>query len=437
MKKISKIFLATTIFFTLQIVQALDVTITTGIENPISIAIIPFSVAENNKLPIRPELIITDNLERSGRFKAVDPADFPQYPSSLQAVNFKDWRLIGIEGLIIGSVQQIETGEYNINFRLIDIYQEEKDATIVGLQLTVQEQQLRTVAHEISDIIYEKLVGVRGAFATNIAYVSIQEKANKKKRYTLHISDSDGYNSQILLRSSQPILSPSWSPDGRQLAYVSFEEEKANIFVQDISTGKRQKIASNKGSNSAPAWSPDGSRIAMTLSKDGNAEIYIMDIASKQLQRITNNKAIDTEASWSSDGKTLVFTSDRGGGPQIYKVDTTGGKPQRLTFIGSYNARPRYSSDNNLIAMVTIEGSAYKIATLDLRNGIFKILTQSKLDESPSFSPNDHMIIYTTTNTKGTSLAAVSVDGLVHQRLALQNSEVREPVWGPFLSQEN
>ena len=437
MKNPSKFFLATYLFFTLPIALALDVTIETGVENPITIAVVPFSIAENSQIPIRPELIITNDLERSGRFAAVDPADFPQYPSSLQAVKFKDWRLLGIEGLVIGSVQQTEAGEYSINFRLIDIYQAAAEATVVGLQLTAQEQQLRKSIHEISDIIYQKLVGVRGAFATNIAYVSIQEKANKKQHYTLRISDSDGYNSQVLLSSPHPILSPSWSPDGRQLAYVSFEQEKANIFVQDIYTGKREKLVSNSSSNSAPAWSPDGSRIAMTLFKQGNAEIYIMDIASKQLRRITNNNAIDTEASWSSDGKTLVFTSDRGGSAQIYKIDIDGGKPQRLTFKGSYNARPRYSSDDSLIAMVTIEGSAYKIATLDLHNGIFSILTQSKLDESPSFSPNDHMIIYTTATANGTSLAAVSVDGLVHQRLALQDSEVREPVWGPFLSAEN
>jgi len=339
--------------------------------------------------------------------------------------------LLGMENLVIGQLTETSTGDYEVEFRLIDVYKEKQ---IAGFKLPSTKAQLRTTAHEISDIIYEKLIGVRGAFATRIAYITVNKQHDGKKVYTLQIADADGHNPQVLLESPEPLLSPSWSPDGKRLAYVSFEGKNSAIFVQDIKTGKREKIAANRGINSAPAWSPDGSRLAMTLSKDGNTEIYIMHLASNSLRRITKNKAIDTEPNWSSNGKKLAFTSDRGGSPQIYEVNVLGGgKPKRLTFESPYNARPRYSSDGNFLTMVTGEKGIYRIAILDLRNGYFDILTKSRLDESPSFAPNDHMIIYTTTGARGTALAAVSADGQVHQRLVLQDGEVREPAWGPFL----
>jgi len=339
--------------------------------------------------------------------------------------------LLGMENLVIGQLRETSTGDYEVEFRLIDVYKEKQ---IAGFKLPSTKAQLRTTAHEISDIIYEKLIGVRGAFATRIAYITVNKQRDGKKVYTLQIADADGHSPQILLESPEPLLSPSWSPDGKKLAYVSFESKNSAIFVQDIKTGKRDKVAANKGINSAPAWSPDGSRLAMTLSKDGNTEIYIMHLASKSLQRITRNKAIDTEPNWSSDGKKLAFTSDRGGSAQIYEINVFGdGKAKRLTFDGTYNARPRYSSDGNFLTMVTGEKGVYRIAILDLRSGYFDILTRARLDESPSFAPNDHMIIYTTTGARGTALAAVSADGQVHQRLVLQDGEVREPAWGPFL----
>lgn len=411
-----------------------EITIEQGIENPIPIAVIPFSSAADTSLPVSLEEIIVSDLERSARFKAIEYQDLPQRPTQLEEVNFQDWGLLGVDALVLGKLVQVGGGNYEIEFRLINIFDKKQ---IVGLQLSAHESQLRVVAHEISDIIYEKLVGVRGAFTTQIAYITVNKKSDGKKNYVLQISDSDGYGPRVLLESPQPLMSPDWSPDGKRLAYVSFEDKSSTIFVQDIGTGERRRVAANKGINSAPAWSPDGSRLAMTLSKDGNAEIYIMDVNSGELQRITNNNAIDTEPSWSPDGRKLVFTSDRGGNPQIYQIEIKDGKrPERLTFQRSYNTRPRYSSDGNSIVMVTGEGGAYQIAILDLNSRFISVLTQARLDESPSFAPNDHMIIYTTTNVEGSMLAAVSVDGKIHQRFSLSGSEVREPVWGPFLSKQ-
>ena len=429
--KNTKIIVFSCALFVLNNVTALDITIEQGVENPIPVAIVPFGWTQASMVPEDLSEIISGDLERSARFEAMDFKDLPQQPTEFQNINFRDWRLLGMENLVIGQLIETSTGDYEVEFRLIDVYKEKQ---IAGFRLPSTKTQLRTTAHEISDIIYKKLIGVRGAFATRIAYITVNKQSAEKKTYALQISDADGHSPQVVSESPEPLLSPSWSPDGKRLAYVSFEGKSSAIFVQDIKTGKRDKVAANRGINSAPAWSPDGSRLAMTLSKDGNTEIYIMHLASKSLQRITRNKAIDTEPTWSSNGEKLAFTSDRGGSPQIYEVSVLGnGKPKRLTFEGAYNARPRYSSDGNFLTMVTGEKGVYRIAILDLRNDYFDILTKSRLDESPSFAPNDHMIIYTTTGARGTALAAVSADGQVHQRLTLQDGEVREPAWGPFL----
>jgi TolB protein len=391
---------------------------------------VPFGWSQAESLPPADiAQIISDDLARSGRFSTMEHQDMPQQPHDYNAVTFKDWRLLGMENLVVGNVGLNKDGSYDVEFRLIDVYKEKQ---IAGFRIPSTKLQLRRTAHEISDIIYEKLIGVRGAFATRIAYITVVKKPDGGKKYSLQIADADGFGPQILLESKEPLLSPSWSPDGKNLAYVSFEGKNSEVYVQDIMTGNRQKVASNPGINSAPAWSPDSSKLAITLSKDGNPEIYIMHMGSKSLQRVTNNGAIDTEPTWSSDGKVLAFTSDRGGGPQIYEVNIDGGQPRRVSFSGSYNAGPVFSPDNKSIAVVHGTGGAYHIGLLDRASGQVALLTDSRLDESPSFAPNGHMIIYTTTGARGTALAAISVDGSVHQRLALQEGEVREPAWGPF-----
>jgi TolB protein len=356
--------------------------------------------------------------------------DLPQRPHKFESINFNDWRLLGMENLLIGKLTLTETGEYEAEFRLIDIY---KGAQIAGFSIPTTKNKLRRTAHEISDIIFEKLIGNRGVFATRIAYITVKNTREDKKAYALQIADADGYNPQILLESPQPLLSPAWSPDGKKLAYVSFERKNSAVYVQEILTGSRERVAANRGINSAPSWSPDGTRLALTLSKDGNTEIYILHLSSKLLQRITTNPAIDTEPAWSRDGDKLAFTSDRGGSPQIYEIDVRGGSPKRLTFEGPYNTRPSYSPDGQSMTLVHGNNGIYRIALLDLHSGFLNILTKSRLDESPSFAPNGGIIIYSTTAVRGSVLAAVSFDGLIHQRLAVQDGEVREPAWGPFL----
>ncbi|MCG8325232.1 MAG: Tol-Pal system beta propeller repeat protein TolB [Thiotrichales bacterium] len=408
----------------------LDIQITEGMEEALPIAVVPFSWSQAARLPpLRPSEIIASDLRRSGRFNPMDFADLPQQPHNANEINFQDWRLLGMENIVIGNLYLTTTGDYEIEFRLFDVYRETQ---LAGYRLSSSEAQLRKNSHKISDIIYEKLTGVRGAFSTRIAYITVDKSAPDKTIHSLEIADADGFNPRVLLQSPEPLMSPSWSPDGKKLAYVSFEGRNSAIYIQEIQTGKRRKLQSSPGINSAPAWSPDGSRLALTLSKDGNPEIYILHIATGLLQRVTRHASIDTEPNWSSDGSRIIFTSDRSGGPQVYEVEVRGGTPQRLSFEGKYNARPRYSPDNKSIAMVHGVSGNYRIAVLERDSGFVNVLTDTNLDESPSFAPNGHMIIYATMGVRGTELAAVSADGRVHQRLALTKGEVREPAWGPF-----
>jgi TolB protein len=408
----------------------LRIVIEGGVDNPLPIAIIPFAWSQaGNVAPIDLTSIISNDLQRSGRFDVMDEQDLPQHPNDYDAINFADWRKLGMENILIGKLNLTDSGDYDVSFRLIDIY---RGKQIAGFRIPAKPDLLRRVAHQISDIIFEKLTGMPGAFDTRVAYITVK----KNKDNTLHslqVADADGYNAQILLESPEPLLSPSWSPDGKKIAYVSFEGKNSAIYVQNILSGQRQRISAFEGINSSPDWSPDGSRLAMTLSKDGNTEIYIMNLNDKSLQRLTRHGGIDTEPSWSPNGQKLAFTSDRSGGPQIYEINVAGGKPKRVSFEGEYNARPEYSPDGKSIALVHAVAGSYRIGILNLANGFINVLTDARLDESPSFAPNSGMIIYATTGVRGGQLAAVSTDGRIHQRLGLQQGDVREPAWGPFL----
>jgi TolB protein len=413
---------------------ALTIEITQGIEGAVPIAVVPFDTANSRQAPRENVAeIIASDLARSGRFAPVPEQNLIAYPAETSQVRFQDWRTLGVENLVIGKVETAADNQYRVQFRLFDVL---RGRQITGYSMPATSEQLRYVAHRISDIIYEALTGEPGAFATHIAYV-ISESKNGKKEYELQLADSDGYNPRILLTSRQPLMSPSWSPDGRKLAYVSFEKKgRAAIFVQAIHTGKREEIASFTGINGAPSWSPDGRSMALTLSRDGNPEIYSLRLSDKKLKRLTNGAAIDTEPVWAPDGKSIVFTSDRGGSPQLYRMPAQGGRAQRLTFEGNYNASADFSPDGKNLTLVHGNGGRYQIAVLDLDSRLLRVLTDGRLDESPSFAPNGSMIIYATETGYRGVLAAVSSDGRFRQQFSLREGNVREPVWSPFVDRK-
>ncbi len=378
--------------------------------------------------------IISNNLARTGRFSPTPSYLLPERPTQSSAVNFASWQSAGIPHLVVGQVEGSSAGGYQISFKLLDTYQ---GGQILGLSYQATLQTLRQVAHRISDEIYRALTGQRGAFSTQIVYVTI-EKRGRDKIYVLNVADADGANPRTMLRSVEPILSPSWSPNGKRIAYVTYDvviapqgyrDKQMAIYTQDVQTGYRERVSIGRGLNAAPAWSPDGSRMALTLSKDGNAEVYIMNLSSRALTRLTYDPAIDTEPTWSPDGQSIAFTSDRSGTPQIYRVSVNGGTPQRITFKGNYNARARFSPDGQKLALLhNGEEGGYKIATYELNNNDMRVLSRSSFDDSPSFAPNGDMIIYGT----GTELSAISSDGRMQQRLGVEMGEVREPSWSPF-----
>ncbi|MEJ1363679.1 MAG: Tol-Pal system beta propeller repeat protein TolB [Candidatus Sedimenticola sp. (ex Thyasira tokunagai)] len=409
---------------------ALNIEITQGAEGAVPIAVVPFGWTGPGTPPSEDiASIIRYDLAHSGRFRAMPVKDMLAQPHNDSEVEFRDWKALGMDNLVVGQVTANGEGGYLIRFQLFDVFKGEQ---LTGYEIPSTVKNLRSRAHQIADVIYEKLTGQRGAFDTRIAYVTSTRKADGSEQVMLMVADADGVNARDLLTSKAPLMSPAWSPDGRYIAYVSLENKQAAIYVQELRPARRQKVASFKGINSAPAWSPDGRKLAMTLSKDGNPEIYIYDINRKTLARLTNHYAIDTEPAWSPDGRYLVFTSDRGGRPQIYRIPSFGGKVTRVTFEGDYNARASYSGDGKLLTLVTRRGGAFRIAVLDLASGSQQLLSDGDLDESPSFAPNGSMVIYATKNGGKGELAAVSVDGQVHQRLPEQVGDVREPVWSPF-----
>ncbi len=408
---------------------AITIEITEGVEGAIPVAVVGFD-SSRLPVPLKTDLagIITRDLNRSGLFKVLPKDGYPQRPAHSREVQYPLWKSLGAEFLVIGRVLPREGGSFDVQFQFLDVL---KRKQLLGYRFPVRARNLRATAHEISDLIYEKITGTRGAFNTRIAYVSVVGKG-KNKKYVLQVADTDGYNPQTILESHEPLMSPAWSPDGASLAYVSFENRRPEVFIQHLASARRSKMAGFKGLNNAPAWSPDGSKLALVLSKDGSPDIYVMDIATRKLRRITRHRAIDTEPVFTPDGKALIFTSDRSGSPQLYRIELSGGKPQRLTFEGPYNAAADISSDGKRLALLYGEQGRYRIAELSPDNGNLQILTENRLDESPSFAPNGRMVLYATTRGNRGVLYMVSLDGRVEFKLSDQAGDVREPAWGPY-----
>ncbi len=408
----------------------LSIEITEGVEGALPIGIVPFGWT-GTAPPQEMAAIIGADLARSGRFAPIAADRLPERPQTIETVSFDRWRGL-TDSLVVGQVAAEGNG-YRVRFQLVDALRGDQ---LAGYSIRTDAAGMRRVAHQIADIVYQTLTGERGAFDTRIAYVTVAQEGGKRV-HRLAIADADGHDEQIIYTSEHPLMSPYWSPDVGWLAYVSFEEGASAVYRQNVMTGERERVAGFRGINSAPAFSPDGRRLALTLSRDGNAEIYVLELANRRLIRITDNLAIDTEPAWTPDGQALIFTSDRGGQPQLYRVRVGANgpleSPRRITFEGSYNARATVSPDGRRIAMVHGGGGGFRIAVMDLESGNLRVLTRTRLDESPSFAPNGSMIIYATEVGGRGVLEAVSVDGRAHQRLGLHRGDVREPAWSPFL----
>lgn len=409
----------------------LNIVITQGVDNPVPIAVVPFEWEGFGLLNENVDEVISNNLRNTGEFAPVDPNNMLSQPHEQDEVFFRDWRFLGSDYLLVGKISRNENSQLiQVQYEFFDVLREER---LFGEVITGNESQLRDIAHKISDLVFEEVTGVRGAFSTKILYVT--EDQSRPFPYRLEMADADGGRPQVLWEGEEPIMSPSWSPDGSQIAYVSFETGRSQIFIQDVSTGVREQLTNFTGINSSPVFSPDGNRLAMVSSKDGNPDIYVMDLRTRGMQRITNHFAIDTEPSWTPDGSSLVFTSERSNSPQIYQVDLETRWEERLTFEGNYNARARMLSDgNNMILVHRYDNNDdFHISVLNLERGTIRILTQTQLDESPSIAPNASMVIYASKAGNRGILNAVSIDGRVKFQIPSAQGNVREPAWSPFL----
>ncbi len=398
-----------------------------GSDTATPIAVVPFG---GPNLDDNPGYIINNDLKYSGVFKTVDAINFPSHPVSSSEVFYHDWAQVGSDYLVVGNTSEDALGLYEMHYELLSIHSKKR---IFGETLTLNASQWRDAAHQIADHIYQKITGVRGAFATRIAYVE-RHADSHGLHYALRIADSDGHRAQTILASDASIISPSWSPDAEKIAYVSFESGRSIVYVQNLRTRARQRVAAFDGINGAPAWSPDGKTLAMALSRSGNPEIWLLDVASGHYTQLTHDASINTEPCWYPDGQHLAFTSDRGGFPQIYKVSRQGGDTQRISFDGNYNASCAISPDGSKMAVVHREkGQTFQIAIQDLGSGEMSVLSQSRLDRSPSFAPNGNMLVYATLHQNQGMLALISPDGRVKVLLPEQQGEAGEPAWSPFL----
>jgi TolB protein len=403
----------------------LQIEITGATEKRTPIAIAPFA-GEGALGATSVTGIVRADLERSGLFRALELPTLNPVPTEAASVNYAEWRSRLADAIVLGSVSSRPDGRFEVRFRLHDVV---KQASLGGIAYTMTKEQVRATGHRIADFVYEKLTGDKGVFSTRIAYV-----VKRGNRYELQIADADGAGEETALASFEPIISPAWSPDGRRLAYVSFENKKPVVYVHSLLDGKRNVAANFRGSNSAPAWAPDGKTLAVTLSREGGSQIFLVNPDGSGVRRITTSSAIDTEPRYSPDGKWIYFTSDRGGTPQIYRMPAGGGEPQRVTFEGSYNVSPRPSPDGRTLAYITRNSGRFQVALQDLANRQVQIITDSDRDESPSFAPNGRMILLATVVGGRGLLSAVSADGRFKQRLsAAAGADVREPAWGPFI----
>ena len=399
----------------------MEIEVIGGAANKIAIAMLPFQGTANQPKPPLTQ-IAGDDLNRTGQFRLVETAGAP-LPADPARIDFKLWRSKDTEAIVLGEVTSLPGGRYEVRFRLVDAI---KQTQLAGFSYNISAAQWRATAHEIANIVYEKLTGVKGVFGSRIAFVQ-----KRGKRYELRVADADGENPRTVVRSNEPIISPVFSADGAQLAYVSFEDKKPIIYTQSLRDGGRRKVAAFKGSNSAPAWSPDGRQLAVVLTRDQTSQIYRINADGSGVVRLTQGGNIDTEPVFSPDGQTLYFTSDRGGSPQIYQMPASGGSAKRVTFEGSYNVSPTISPDGKLLAYVRRDGGRFQIAVQELASGQTRVLTDSTHDESPSFAPNGQSILYATLLGGRGILGTVSIDGKTRARLSESGTDAREPAWGP------
>ena len=410
-------------FFTLTANAALDIEITGGGAQQIPIAVVPFGNANTIKDDMAG--IISADLKRSGLFRPLETRGMATKPTNASQVKYAEWAALQAQAVVVGSVAPLSGGRFKVSFQLVDVL---KQATLDDMDFQLSPKHARMTAHKIADVIYQKLTGQPGAFASRIAYVT-----KKGARHYLYVADADGYNPQPLVNSSEPVISPAWSPDGSKMAYVSFEKKKPIVFVHTLATGKRKMVANYKGNNSAPSWSPDGRKLAIVLTYAANSQIYTINADGGGLARVTRTRGIDTEPAFSPDGKWIYFTSDRGGNPQIYKTAVSGGGASRVTFEGAYNVSPRFSRDGESLIYIRNDGGRFRVAVQNLASGQVQLLSEGSQDESPSFAPNGRMILYATKKGTQGSLAAVSIDGKVRQSLSEARGDVREPAWGPMI----
>ena len=435
----------------LPVQASLNLELTRGINTAVPIAIVPFAGQaagsdSNNDIG----KVIFDDLHNSGRFRPLATQLMQQLPHRARHIDFGYWQNEKVDYVVVGSVEPLRGGKYHVEFSLVNVFNSPKatgdgktagapdqEQILLHQQFTVTRPMMRRLAHQISDLVYEQLTGERGVFSTKIAYIQVQRRAGKPSLHRLLVADADGFNPRMILESPLPVMSPAWSPDGKELAYVSFEAKRARIYISDAQTGKRRLIASYPGINGAPAWSPNGKQLAIVLSKDGNRghpKLYTVGADGKNLRQVTKGLSIDTEPSWTADGKSLIFTSNRGGSPQIYLLTLANHEIQRLTYDGNYNARASFSNNGRYLVMLHREEGKFNIALMDMKTGDLRLLTDTVANESPSFAPNGRMVLYATASGKRGALGVVSVDGRVSLHLPATKGNLQGPTWSPFIS---